>query len=168
VVAIGEVGLDYHYDYSPRMEQRRAFVRQIALAAELDLPVIVHARDADEDVAAILEEHGREVRGVLHSFASGPALLEVGLRVGWWTSFSGMITFKNYHAADLVRAVPRDRLMVETDSPYLAPVPHRGRRNEPAFVPLVATRAAELRGEDPAELGRVLAANTRAFYRLPG
>jgi TatD DNase family protein len=167
VVAVGEVGLDYHYDHSPRDVQRTAFLRQIDLAAELDLPVLVHCRDADDDVAAILRERGGEVRGVLHSFAGGPALLRSGLEAGWNVSFSGMITFKNYHAADLVREVPRERLMVETDSPYLAPVPHRGKRNEPAFVPLVAARAAELRGEDAAELAAALEANSRAFYRLP-
>jgi TatD DNase family protein len=166
VVAIGETGLDYHYDFSPRAAQRWSFLRQIEMAKELDLPVVVHCREAEEDLAAVLRESGDGVRGVLHSFAGGPALLDAALEIGWSISFSGMITFKKYEGAALVAAVPLDRLLVETDSPYLAPVPNRGKRNEPAFVQFVARRAAELRGEDPVEFAAAVTHNARAFFRL--
>lgn len=166
VVAIGETGLDYHYDHAPRDVQREAFAAHLDLGRRLDLPVVVHARDADEDVIALLREAGRGTRGVLHCFAGGPRLLETAMDLGWHASFSGMITFPKYSDADLLRAVPLDRLMVETDSPYLTPVPHRGKRNEPAHVAHVARRAAELRGEDPDELAVATLRNTRAFYGI--
>lgn len=166
VVAIGETGLDYYYDNAPRGVQRDLFAAHLRLGAELALPVIVHARDADDDVSALLQEYGPETRGVLHCFAGGGQLLETALEVGWYVSFSGLITFKSYSDVDLLCAVPRDRLLVETDSPYLAPVPHRGKRNEPAFVAHVARRAAELRGEDPQELAMATFTNTCRFYHL--
>jgi len=165
VVAIGETGLDYHYDNSPRDFQRASFKRHLQLARESDLPVVVHARDADEDVGRIIRTAGWG-RGVLHCFSGGRSLLEEALDLGWHISFSGMITFPKWESVDLLRAVPLDRLLVETDSPYLAPVPHRGKRNEPAFVPLVARRAAELRNEDPDELIRITSENARRFYRI--
>lgn len=167
VVAIGESGLDYHYEFAPRDRQREVFRRQLELGIELDLPVVVHAREADDDVAALLREAGPNCRGVLHCFSSGRALLDTALDLGWFISFAGMITFKRYEEADLLRAVPLDRLLVETDSPYLAPVPFRGKRNEPAYVVRIAERAAELRGEDPTRLAEATAANARSFYRLP-
>lgn len=167
VVAIGEAGLDYHYDFAPRAPQIERFRAQLELGMRLDLPVVVHAREADDDVAALLREAGPTCRGVLHCFASGGELLETGLELGWYVSFAGMITFRRYDAADLLRAVPLDRLLMETDSPYLAPVPFRGKRNEPAYVVNVADRAAELRGEDPQLFAAATAANARAFYRLP-
>jgi TatD DNase family protein len=145
VVALGEMGLDYHYDHSPRDVQHEAFERQLRIAAETGLPVVIHAREADDDVAMILRRHPG-VRAVLHSFSSGPALLEAGLYLGYYVSFSGMITFRNWAMDDAVRAVPLDRLLVETDSPYLAPVPMRGKRNEPALVRYVAERLAVVRG----------------------
>jgi len=165
VVAIGETGLDYHYDNSPRDTQRAVFRRQLELAQQLDLPVVVHAREADEDVLAIIQEVGWP-RGVLHCFSSGAALLEGALEKGWYISFAGMITFPKWQGADLLRSVPRDRLLVETDSPYLAPVPYRGKRNEPAYVTRVAEQAAALRGEDLAELAGALLANASRFYRI--
>jgi TatD DNase family protein len=163
VVAIGETGLDFHYDNSARAAQRESFRRHLALATELDLPVVVHSRSADDEIVAILREAGWP-RGVLHCFSGGPALLEAALELGWYISFAGMITFPKWASVDLLRAVPLDRLLVETDSPYLAPVPHRGRRNEPAFVPLIAERAAVLRGEDAATLFRQTTLNARTFY----
>jgi TatD DNase family protein len=166
VVGIGETGLDYHYDFSPRTAQRDAFGRQLDLAAELGLPVVVHSREADADLGAILRERGAAARGVLHCFSGGPELLESALEAGWYVSFAGMITFPKYDAADLLRRVPADRLLVETDSPYLSPVPFRGKRNEPERVGLVARRAAELRGEDPQALARATTANARRFYDL--
>jgi TatD DNase family protein len=144
VVAVGETGLDYHYDHSPREAQRRAFAAQLALGAELGRPVVVHARAADEDVAALLA--GTQARVVLHSFSSGPKVFEAGLAISAYFSFSGMITFKNWSSTVPLTAYPPDRLLVETDAPYLAPVPHRGRRNEPAFVRAVAEALAQSRG----------------------
>ena len=144
-VALGEVGLDYHYDHSPRDVQRRAFEAQLALAEELGLPVVIHAREADDDLLASLRSFPK-VRAVLHSFSSGMALLEGALALGHWASFSGMVTFKNWRLDAVIPEIPIDRLLVETDAPYLAPVPQRGRRNEPAFVRLVAERLASVLG----------------------
>ena len=166
VVAVGEAGLDYHYDFSPRDVQRQAFAAQLELSRETGLPIVVHAREADDDLIALLREAGRGTTGVLHSFSSGAALLEEGLAMGWYVGFSGMVTFKKYEGADFVRRVPADRLLVETDTPYLAPVPHRGRTNEPAFVAHVAARCAEIRGEDPEELAARTTENARRLFRL--
>lgn len=143
--ALGEIGLDYHYDHSPREVQRKVFQTQLALAQELKLPVVIHAREADDDLLAILREFPR-VRAVLHSFSSGLPLLEGALQLGHLASFSGMVTFKNWALDDAIRMVPAGRLMVETDAPYLAPMPHRGKRNEPAYVKQVAERVAVVRG----------------------
>lgn len=155
VVAVGETGLDYHYDYSPRDVQRRAFAAQLALAAERRKPVVVHAREADADMTAILRELGQDAGTViLHSFSSGRDVFDAGLEIGAYVSFSGLVTFKNWALADLVVACPADRLLVETDAPYLAPHPYRGKRNEPAFVTHVAARVAKLRGTTPDETVR--------------
>ncbi len=165
VVAIGETGLDYHYDFSPRDAQRRAFADQLRLAADRKLPVVIHARDADDDVAAMLAEHGAAVPAlVLHSFSSGPALFEAGLSVGAYFGFSGMVTFKNWPHGHDVTACPADRLLVETDAPYLAPVPHRGRRNEPAFVAHVAERVARLRETDLASVAELTSQNAARCF----
>ncbi|HEV2749779.1 MAG TPA: TatD family hydrolase [Gemmatimonadales bacterium] len=145
VVALGETGLDYHYDHSPRDAQRRAFEAQLALGAATGKPVVVHAREADADMAAMLRSAGGTV--VLHSFSSGPKVVEAGLSIGAYFSFSGMITFRNWRSAVPLTTYPPDRLLVETDAPYLAPVPHRGQRNEPAFVRAVAEALARARGE---------------------
>jgi len=165
VVAVGETGLDYHYDRSPRPAQRAAFAAQLALAAETGKPVVVHARDADADVAALTREWGPRVPAlVLHSFSSGPAVFDAGMDAGAYFSFSGMITFRSWTMTDRLTAVPPDRLLVETDSPYLAPVPHRGRRNEPAFVREVAAALARARGETLEQLTTLTTANAgRAF-----
>lgn len=165
VVAVGETGLDYHYDNAPRDVQRRAFLRHLELARETGLPVVVHARSADDDVRDILAD-AAGVTGVLHCFSSGRALLERALEAGWYAGFSGMITFKKYEDADLVRLVPADRILVETDAPYLAPVPYRGKTNEPAFVTRTAAAAAAIRGEDPAGFAAATVRNTRAFYGI--
>ena len=166
VVAIGETGLDHHYDNAPGAAQREAFAAHLELGRRLDLPVVVHAREADDDVIAVLREAGGGTRGVLHCFSSGQRLLETALAMGWYASFAGMITFSKYGDSDLLRSVPLDRLLVETDSPYLAPVPHRGKRNEPAHVVEVARRAAEIRGEDPEALAAATLRNTRSLYRI--
>ncbi len=151
VVAAGEMGLDYHYDHSPRPAQRAAFEAQLALAAAARKPAVIHAREADDDVAAILREHPA-VTAVLHSFSSGPGLLRAGLDLSHYVSFSGMVTFKNWRMDQAIRDTPLDRLLLETDGPYLAPVPQRGKRNEPAFVRQVAERIATVRGMGVAEL----------------
>ena len=134
VVAVGETGLDFHYDNSPRDIQRDSFEAHLDLARETDLPVVVHSRSADPDMVEVLRRRGQTVRGVLHCFTGGDELFEAGLAAGWFFSFGGVVTFKSFAGGSHVRRVPWDRLMLETDSPYLAPVPMRGRRNEPAFV----------------------------------
>ena len=166
-VGIGECGLDYHYDHSPRDRQRATFGAQLALAAELQRPVVVHTREAEDDTRAMVEEAGRGgVVGVLHCFTGTSALAEAALAVGWYVSFSGIVTFKRWTDDALIRAIPDDRLLVESDSPYLAPVPHRGRRNEPAWVGLTIARVARARGVAAADLGSSTARNARRLFRL--
>jgi len=165
VVAVGETGLDYHYDHSPRSVQRLAFESQLAIAAETAKPAVIHAREADDDVVAILNDHPH-VTVVLHSFSSGMALLRAGLVHRHYVSFSGMVTFKNWSQDEAIRETPLDRLLVETDGPYLAPVPHRGRRNEPAFVRYVAERVAEVRGIPADDLIVATSENARRVFQL--
>lgn len=167
VLAAGEMGLDYHYDHAPREVQRRVFAEQLALAVAAAMPVVIHAREADADVVAILREQpGATV--ILHSFCSGPVLRDAALEAGWYLSFSGMVTFKSWTDLDAVRRVAPHRMLVETDAPYLAPVPHRGKRNEPAFVVEVARKLAELRGQVPEEVAALTAANAeRVFWSRP-
>ena len=163
VIGIGETGLDFHYDHSPREVQKLVFRAHIAASKACGLPLIIHAREADDEVARILREEAPPP-GVLHCFSSGRALAEAALELGFYISISGIVTFRN--AQDLraiVRDVPLDRLLVETDAPYLAPVPYRGRRNEPAFVAGTAAAVASLKGVDPEELA---AATTDNFFRL--
>lgn len=166
IVAIGETGLDFFYDHSPRAVQESRFLDQLALAEELDLPAVVHSRGADRETVRILRERGSRVRGVLHCFTGGRELLETALGLGWMISFTGIITFKKYDAGELVRAVPGDRLMVETDAPYLAPVPHRGRRNESSYLPRVAEALASIREEDLAEVQGYTTENAIRFFGL--
>ncbi|MGH7497641.1 MAG: TatD family hydrolase [Gemmatimonadales bacterium] len=167
VVAAGEMGLDYHYDRSPRGAQRLAFEAQLALAREAGKPVVIHAREADDDVAAVLRAHSG-VPAILHSFSSGPSLLRAGLDLSHYVSFSGMVTFRNWRLDRAILETPADRLLLETDGPYLAPVPHRGTRNEPAYVRHVAERIASLRGVPVEELIAVTGSNAaRVFGPLP-
>jgi TatD DNase family protein len=164
--AIGEIGLDYHYDLSPRDVQHAVFRAQVRLARELQLPLVIHTREADEDTLAILREEGSgEVCGVLHCFTGTAALRDAGLALGFYISLAGIITFpKAQDLRDTVRAIPLDRLLTETDSPFLAPVPYRGKRNEPAHVARVVDALAALREVDAGELGRNTAANFRALF----
>lgn len=163
VVAVGETGLDYHYDHSPRDAQRRAFEAQLDLGRRAAKPVVVHARKADEDMAAILRSHPGVIV-VMHSYSSGPALLDAAVGLGHYVGLSGMITFRSWWLDRALAAVPRERLLLETDAPYLAPVPHRGRRNEPAFVVATATRLAQVLGLDLDEAAALTTANAaRAF-----
>lgn len=167
-VAWGEIGLDYHYDHSPRDVQRDVFSRQLRLAREADLPVIIHSREADEDTVEILarEWSGAARGGVMHCFGGGRPMAERALELGFYVSFAGNVTFKKAEPLrEVARVVPLDRLLVETDCPYLAPVPHRGRRNEPAHVADTARFVAELRGTSTEELGRATCEN---FSRLFG
>jgi TatD DNase family protein len=166
VVAVGETGLDYHYDHSPRTAQRAAFEAQLRLAAAHGKPAVVHAREADDDLAAMLRAQAGP-RGpvvVLHSFNAGPAVFDAGLAASAYFSFSGMITFRNWRREALVQACPADRLLVETDAPYLAPAPHRGQRNEPALVRRVAERLAQLRGVTTADIERLTTANAARCF----
>jgi TatD DNase family protein len=168
VVAVGECGLEFHYDVAPREVQIGVLEAQIGLAETHGLPLIIHSRDADEDMIRVLRELPAGVRGVLHCFTGGDALLDAALEADWYVSFSGIATFKRFDGGDRVRRVPGDRILVETDSPYLAPVPFRGKRNEPAHVIHTTRVVAELRGEDPGAFGAQVVWNARAFYRLPG
>jgi TatD DNase family protein len=169
-VAIGEAGLDYFYDYATPRQQADSFRAQIAVARRLDLPIIVHSRDADEDMAEILEdEMGKGMfRGVMHCFSSGPDLARRAIDIGFYLSFSGILTFnKADELRDIAASVPEDRLLVETDSPYLAPVPHRGRSNEPAFTAHTLAKLAEIRGKSVDEMAAITRANTlRLFTRM--
>lgn len=171
VVAIGETGLDYFYDHAPRAVQAAGFRTHIAAARQTGLPLVIHARDADADVAAILtEEMGKGAFPfVLHCFSSGRALAETGVRLGGYVSFSGILTFKkSEELRDIARSLPRDRLLVETDAPYLAPVPHRGRTNEPAFVAHTAAVLAGSLGMTPDEAAALTTDNFfRLFSRMP-
>ena len=167
-VAIGECGLDAHYDHSPRDAQRRAFAEQLSLALELERPVIVHTRDAEDDTCAMVTEAGRAgVRGVLHCYTGSHALAEAALAVGWYVSFSGIVTFKKWEDDALLRLVPDDRVLVESDAPYLAPVPNRGKRNEPAWVASTLARVANVRGIDVESFGRQVSANAARLFALP-
>jgi TatD DNase family protein len=166
VVALGETGLDYHYDHARRPVQRRLFDLHLALGAECGLPVVVHAREADDDVASALRAAPGAKRGVLHCFTGGARTFEEALARGWHVSFSGIASFRTFAVADLLREVPADRLLVETDSPYLAPVPFRGKRNEPAFVPHVAAAVAAHLGESVEAVAARTTANARSFYGL--
>lgn len=166
VVAIGETGLDFYYDNAPKPVQIRAFMEQIGIARDLDLPVVVHSRSADREMADCIANAGWG-RGILHCFNGERDLLDTALDAGWYISFAGMITFSKWNLAELLQRVPADRLLVETDSPYLAPVPFRGKRNEPAYVAHTADKAAEIRGETPESVRAATTANARTIYRLP-
>jgi TatD DNase family protein len=167
IAAVGEVGLDFHYDHSPRPVQRQVLTMQVRLAREVARPLIIHTREADRETAEILEGEGAgEVGGVIHCFTGGPELAERSLALGFMISFSGILTFpRTEEIRATAKVVPGDRILVETDSPFLAPIPQRGRRNEPAFVTHVAACLAKLRGEEVDALGRQIAGN---FQRLFG
>lgn len=170
IVAVGEIGLDYFYDHADRAVQRRVFAAQLALAVELDLPVVIHTREADEDTRAILGEFSADLgrKGVIHSFTSGLALAEFCLEAGFMLGFNGITTFNR---ADNVRAVvaatPLDQLVLETDSPYLTPVPYRGRPNAPFYLPFVAEKVAEVKQLPVEDLLRAVRRNSQALF-FPG
>jgi TatD DNase family protein len=168
LVGIGECGLDYFYEHTDRSLQRVAFARQIALAHELDLALVIHARDAFDDLFDVFRTEGVPPRTVIHCFTGGPADAEGCLEWGCDISISGIVTFKNAETLrEAARLVPLDRLHVETDAPFLAPVPHRGRPNEPAYVSLVGEYVAQLRGESIDDVRRATAANSARLFALP-
>ena len=164
VLAVGEIGLDYHYDFSPREVQRRIFMEQMQLAARARKPIVIHTREAWEDTLAQVREHGLPFGGIMHCFTGGPGESEQALELGFHLSFGGMVTFPKAQEIRAAAAVtPEDRLLVETDAPYLAPVPYRGKRNEPAFMVETAYKLAEIRG---VTVDRLADLTTRNFERL--
>jgi len=147
VLAIGEIGLDYHYDFSPRPVQRSVFTQQLSVAARAQKPIVIHTREAWDDTLAAVREHGLPFGGIMHCFTGGPKEAEQALALGFHLSFGGIVTFPKANGVRQAAAsTPEDRLLVETDAPYLAPVPHRGKRNEPAFLVETVRRLAEVRG----------------------
>lgn len=166
-VAIGECGLDYHYDNSPRQEQRRAFAEQLALARDVGKPVIVHTRDAEDDTRAMITEAGQAgVIGVLHCYTGSHELASSAIDVGWYVSFAGIVTFRKWTDDALLRLVPDDRILAESDAPYLAPVPNRGKRNEPAWVKHTVARLAEARGSNVDTMSGTVSRNARKLFAL--
>lgn len=168
VVALGEMGLDYYWDNSPRDVQQQVFRRQINLAKELKLPIVVHDRDAHGDIIQILrEEKAEEVGGVLHCFSGSWEMAETCLKMGFYISFAGPLTFNNARKlTEIAQKVPLDRILTETDSPYLTPHPFRGKRNEPARVVLVAEKLAALRNEELEKIGEITVENARKVFRF--
>lgn len=170
VVAVGEMGLDYHYDYSPRDQQEAAFRAQIAIAREVGKPIVIHNRESDEDCIRILrEEDPSDVGGVVHCFTSSWELAECALEHGLHIGFTGIVSFRSAEAVrDVLRRVPRDRIVIETDSPYLAPVPFRGRKNEPAYVKHVGEAVARALDTTLDDVLAFTTENARRLYRIDG
>lgn len=167
VVAIGEIGLDYHYEDTPRETQQYWFDRQMALADELGLPVVIHEREAHEDGLRIVKKWADRVPGVFHCFSGSTEMAREIVKMGWYVSFTGVLTFKNARRAlEAAAAVPMDRLMIETDSPYMAPVPYRGKRNHSGYVGKVAEKLAEIKGITPEEAARITMENGKRFFRI--
>ena len=167
VVAVGESGLDFYYGHSPEADQVRSFIAHIGLARELDLALVVHVRDAWPTLFEVLTEHGAPERTVLHCFTGGPDELDRALELGCSVSFSGIVSFKNAAAVrEAARRCPPDRMLIETDAPYLAPVPHRGSTNQPAYVADVGRALAAARGESESEVARHTTANARRLFGL--
>ncbi|KLK98244.1 hydrolase TatD [Bacillus pumilus] len=168
VVAIGEMGLDYYWDKSPKDVQKEVFRRQIALAKEVNLPIVIHNRDATEDVVTILKEEGAaEVGGIMHCFTGSLETAKVCMDMNFYISFGGPVTFKNAKKPkEVVKEIPSDRLLIETDCPYLTPVPFRGKRNEPSYVKYIAEQIAELREISFEELAELTTKNAKKVFRI--
>ncbi|MEQ1948159.1 MAG: TatD family hydrolase [Bryobacteraceae bacterium] len=171
VVAFGEMGLDYHYDHSPRDVQRSVFVEQMRIARDAGLPIIIHTRTAWDDTLALLTEHWTATNpgGIIHCFSEGPKEAEQALALGFHISFAGIVTFPKSHAIqEAAKIVPADRILIETDAPFLAPVPKRGKRNEPAYVAETAKKVAELRGVSVEEIASTTGVNFRRLCKIGG
>lgn len=167
VRAIGEIGLDYHYEDVPRARQIIAFEDQLELAEALKLPVIVHMRDAWQDAMEIVKRHP-DIQGVFHCFSGSKECALWLADRGWYIGFTGVVTFKNARkAVECVEALPIEQILIETDCPYMAPEPHRGKRNDSRFVPLVAAKIGQIKGLEPEEVGRITAANAKRLFRIP-
>lgn len=169
VAAIGEIGLDYYYDFSPRDIQKKRFCDQIELAHELKLPIILHDRDAHGDMLDILKQYRNKIHGaVLHCFSGSWEMAKVCLDMGFYIALGGVVTFKNARkTVEVAQKIKMEHLLIETDCPYLAPVPHRGKRNNPCYVREVAERIARIRGIDPEEVAEVTAKNAAALFKIP-
>ena len=164
VKAIGEIGLDYHYEDVPRDVQKTAFRMQMALAQEIDLPVVVHEREAHEDGMKIIDEFP-DVKGVFHCYSGSLEMAKELVKRGWYIGFTGVVTFKNARkAVEVAENIPLDRILIETDCPYMAPEPYRGRRNDPSLVPFVAAKIAQLRGLAPEDIGKATSENARRLF----
>lgn len=168
VVAIGEIGLDYHYDHSPRDVQQLRFCEQLQLAKELNLPVVIHSREAWEDTVSLVKELGPfENSGVFHCFGGSVDQAEEVIALGFYISISGILTFKKAASLiEVVQKIPLEHMIIETDAPFLAPVPHRGKRNEPAFVALVGEKIAGIRGTPVSEVAEIVTNNTKKLFRI--
>ena len=167
VVAIGEMGLDYYYDHSPRDVQREVFVRQMELAKEVNLPIIIHDRDAHGECLELIKSHGKGLVGVFHCFSGSKEFAMEVLRLGFYVSFAGPVTYKNAHnLKEAAQAVPMDRILIETDCPYLTPEPFRGKRNEPIYVKYVAEEIAKLRGISVEEIGDRTTQNALDLFNI--
>jgi len=167
VVAIGEIGLDYYYDLSPRDVQRAVFIRQIDIARQMNMPVIIHDRDAHGDILDIIKKEAKGVQGILHCFSGSLEMAQEVIKLGFYISIAGPVTFKNAaKLPEIVKSVPLERLLIETDCPYLTPHPHRGKRNEPAYVRLVAEQVASLRGMDLAALAEATCNNAKKIFKI--
>lgn len=170
--AVGEIGLDYHYNNSPIDVQKKVFEKQLQLACDLDLPVVIHTREADEDTRDILKNFIPHLKrkGVLHSFTSGRALAEYALSEGFYLGFNGIITFKKAeNVQEVVQITPLEQILLETDSPFLTPVPHRGKENAPYYLPFIAQKVAELKGETIEKILPIVYQNSlNCFYKLAG
>lgn len=167
VVAIGEIGLDYYYDFSPRDIQKNVFIKQIDVARQMDMPIIVHDRDAHGDILDILKKEAKGMRGILHCFSGSLEMAKEIIKLGFYISIAGPVTFKNAaKLPEIVNGVPLERLLVETDCPYLTPHPHRGKRNEPAYVRMVAEQVASLRGMEFLALAEATTNNAKNIFRI--
>lgn len=167
VVAIGEIGLDYYYDLSPRDIQHTVFVRQIDVARQTNMPFIIHDRDAHNDILTTLKKEAKGLCGVLHCFSGSLEMAKEIIKLGFYISIAGPVTFKNAaKLPEIIASVPLDRLLIETDCPYLTPHPHRGKRNEPAYVRIVAEQVASLRGMELSALAEITSENTKRLFKI--
>lgn len=166
VVAIGETGLDFYYENSPKELQEKWFRAQLKLSRDLDLPAVVHSRNAEDDTIRIIGEFQRSVDFVLHCFSGKVEFLNAGIDLGGYVSFSGLITFSNVEMDEVIRRVPEDRFLVETDSPFLAPVPYRGKRNEPGYVRKIIEELSRIRNQKWEEIAEMTTANAKRFYGI--